>query len=272
MDTEEFDRYPLRQKCPYGFTCSNMPKLSPSDTASQECANLSQCEKAAKYGSRTLFPYGKYEKLKSRFDSLDQRKNLSNKAKNELEEIRPTVSYVESIRSHEKVVSTLERRRKGQDYSDFGVRECISLIEKKLQQLRSNLHNNCYLKRDYIASEGVEVNSYSVKHPPSSNFPQGTSPEEIRKNQKVYLYHKLKSKTAQFRSEKENGEKSKVIHLGKSNDEKNIQARLGIERRNRLSKIRTKLIQAETALKEAEELAAWEFSFDEIVEKSERKD
>ena len=261
MDTEEFDKSPKRQKkCPYGFTCSNMPKLSPSDATSENCANLSQCEKAAKYNSEILFRYGKYEKLKSRFDWLNQRKNLGNKAKRELEEIRPTVSYVESIKSHEKAASTLERRSKKQEYSDFGITERISLIEKKLQQLRSNLHNNCYLDRDYIAPEGVEVNSYSVKYPPSSNFSQDTPQEEIRKNQKVYIYHKLKSKTAQFKPEKENGKKRKVIHLGKSNDEKNIQARLGIERRNRFSKIRTRLIQAETALKEAAELATWELT------------
>ena len=250
-----------------------MPKLSPSDNITEDCVNISQCTKAAKYGSQRLFRFGVYEELKSRFLLLLQsRKKLRKKEERELEEIRPICFYVWSIKSHERAALTLKRRSKGQNFFDFGIYEKISLIKKLLEQLHSNIHNGCYLDRDYIAPEGVEVNSYSVKHPSSNKFPQGTPPEEIRKNQKVYLYHKLQSKTAQFTSTKENGKKCQVIHLGRSNDEKNIQARLGIERRNRLSKIRTRLIQAETALKEAAELAAWEFSFDDIVEKSDKEE
>lgn len=127
------------------------------------------------------------------YQRLDRRKNLGNKAKRELEEISQILFFIWSIKSHERAASTLEHRSEGQDCSDFGIRERISLIEKKFQQLRSNLDDNCYLKRDYIAPEGVEVNSYSVKHPPSSNFSQDTPQEEIKKNQKVYIYHKLQN-------------------------------------------------------------------------------
>ena len=108
------------------------------------------------------------------------------------------------------------------------------------------------------------MHTYNVKHPPSGKFPPGTSVEEMRKQQKVYKYHKLLSKTAQFTSETDTSKKCKVIHLGKSNDEKNIQARLGIERRNRLSKICTLITQAAKALQEAAELADEELCFEDF--------
>lgn len=111
------------------------------------------------------------------------------------------------------------------------------------------------INRNYIALEGIEVHIYNTKHPPSSKFPPGTPLEEIRKQQTIYKYHKLLSKTAQFQSETTDSRKRKVIHLGKHDSEKNIQARLGIERRNRLSKIRTLTTQAAKALQEAAELA-----------------
>ena len=193
MDTEKSDI--SQKKCPYGFTCSNMPKLPSSDATSEDCANLSQCNEAAKHGSRILFPYRGFEKIESRFLFLHQiKRKLSKKEKREFEEKRSICLFVWKMQNHEKAVSTLQRRSKGQDYSDFSINEQISFIKEKLQQLSKSLYDNYSIKlfEIYIAPEGVEVNSYSVKHPPSKSFPQDTPQEEIRKNQKTYHYHQLK--------------------------------------------------------------------------------
>ena len=79
---------------------------------------------------------------------------------------------------------------------------------------------------------------------------------------KTYNYYKLQSETAQFKSEKKASPKCKSIHLGKAGNEKYIQGKLGIERRKRLSKIRTQLMQAVKAIEEAAELADAEFNID----------
>ncbi len=97
--------------------------------------------------------------------------------------------------------------------------------------------------------------------------------QAIRREQRIYHYHKLTSETAQFRGVLEDDEGNKkpcrVIHLSHSDNARNIQGRLGIERRNKLSKIRTRLLQARRALEEAAAIAAEEYSYEDVLAQSE---
>ena len=113
-------------------------------------------------------------------------------------------------------------------------------IKDLLKQLRSNPKN---LQWGYIAPKGANVNCN-----------QNQCPKTFR----------LKSNTAQFESTKQPGKKVKTISLGEDTYHHNyqvIQARIGIERRQRLQEIHAKLIEATTALQEAADIADVSFDF-----------
>lgn len=65
-----------------------------------------------------------------------------------------------------------------------------------------------------------------------------------------YLYNKLTSTDAIFEPE-EKEERVKVIHLSHDDDPRNIEACLGIERRNRLHQVRTRLDVVAESLEQA---------------------
>lgn len=107
--------------------------------------------------------------------------------------------------------------------------EAITEIEAKLIELRTRLEQ---FEGEYIAPFQCELHSYNVKRP------WGT-----------YGYFKLSSEIAIFEpSEKQ--EKVKVIHCSKEGDPRHTVAQEGIERRNKLSHLSSRLIQIKDALNE----------------------
>ena len=110
----------------------------------------------------------------------------------------------------------------------------FSEIETLLGQLRSRLDE--FTQDRYIAPMGCEAHRYNVKRPRG-----------------IYWYNKLTSKDAVFQPEvKQN--KVKVIHLSHDDDARNIEGRLGVERRNRLRQVNAQIAAAENALRQAIEL------------------
>ena len=81
----------------------------------------------------------------------------------------------------------------------------------------------------FIAPESCEVHTYNVKR-----F-------------KTYWYNKLTAAESIFEPA-EKTEKVRVIHLSHDSDPRNIEARLGVERRNQLTQARTQLSIANAAL------------------------
>lgn len=71
---------------------------------------------------------------------------------------------------------------------------------------------------------------------------------------RVYTYNKLLAETAIFEPVDEE-HPVRAIHLSRNSDPRNLEGRLGIERRNRLMRIRTRLQIAATALAEANAIA-----------------
>ncbi|MDJ0596515.1 MAG: hypothetical protein QNJ72_42205 [Pleurocapsa sp. MO_226.B13] len=260
---------PKREKCPYGFTCSKM--TSRLNTIAEHCEYLKDCRDIKKSTSGS----GNKDRNLKRFikqnleliEKIEQERQLKPQNQQKIKRLYRDISFYSHVIKHERSVSDLKKFANHQLIGSFGIYEQRKRITKSLQRISTQLRNfnqKSNLDRGYIAPSGVEVHTYTVKHPPSGKFPPGTSVEEMRKQQKIYRYHKLLSKTAQFTSETDTSKKCKVIHLGKSDNEKNIQARLGIERRNRLSKIRTLITQAAEVLQEAAELADEELCFDDF--------
>lgn len=256
-----------RKKCPYGFTCSTMS--SRQIRSAKECEYLKECRS---YKSR---PYGD---LRQKLKHLDE--NIS-KLCHEIEhceenkrskyKLRRRLELLHQIKSHELSIVHLRSFANHQ-----AIKECTGDLYAYLYKIReskgrltqqlNNRDGRSNLNRDYIAPEGVEAHVYSVKRPAASQFPEGTPIQEIRKRQKVYRYWKLQSKTPQFKSKGGDDKSCKTIHLGKGDNPKTIQARLGIERRNRLSKIRTKLMEAAAAVEEAALLAEEVLCFEDFEE------
>lgn len=265
-----------RKKCPYGFDCSGMMMMP--GTIAEHCENVEECVDLAKAEGvpwdaleqptfdLVVYRQEREEERERRRIEWEAGREERERRQQEWEEEYRRIREVFRVRQHEAAVLMLTRRGNPQNYEDFLLEEQIEPIREALGRLAPLLPN---LDRGYIAPDEVGVHVYSVKRPPTNKFPEGWSLRQIRQHQNVYYYHKLLSVSPQFtcilEDEEGNPKPCKVIHLSKSDDARNIQGRLGIERRNRLSKIRTRLLQARKALEEAAAIAAEDPSYEDLL-------
>ena len=248
------------RKCPYGFTCRNHSWGQYKFT--KDCKYYAVCKRIVK------------KLAGASLDNIEEFLNESieeelNKFTEEAwrypggwygEYCIQGVELLSAIEKHELAVILLRKHGNHQSFESLGVKEQKDRVKESLKELESKL---IILDRGYIAPKKVNIDSYATKYYPDSNFFEENSlPDE---EFIVYNYYRLKSKTAQFECETEIDQKCKVIHLGTSGSEKYIQGRLGIERRNRLLKIRTKLIEATKILQEAAKLADAELNHDDFA-------
>ena len=91
------------------------------------------------------------------------------------------------------------------------------------------------LTSSYVAPPGVEAHRYLVKRPHAT-----------------YQYNKLTSKSAIFPPQQESNP-VKVLHLSRDTDPRNILGRSGIERRNRILLLKTRIEKATELLSAAME-------------------
>ena len=150
--------------------------------------------------------------------------------------------YRKDIWEHECSVSFLKKHGNHQSLDSLGINKQILDIKDSLKHFKLNLKN---LEWGYIAPKGATINCNNDPPPKAK-------------------YYQLKSKTAQFKSTKELDKKVKAIYLCKDtlfHNDKVVHARIGIERRDLLLEISSKLEQAATALQEAAEIADVTFNF-----------
>ncbi len=114
--------------------------------------------------------------------------------------------------------------------NSLGAIAALDELEATLERLRSQLAN--YGTSTYIAPVNTEAHSYSVKRP------KGT-----------YQYNKLASLDAIFEPS-EKVEKVKVIHLSHDDDPRNLEAKAGIDRRNKILQLTAKLKTFEQSIGE----------------------
>lgn len=275
-----------REKCPYGFECS-LFMLIPG-TIAHDCENLNNCKELARAEGR---PW--YDRDQPTFDMVmyfaEEQQRQEQWAAEYAERQRQWSAGAEerrrreeqwqeescryrriiTIRQHEAATVMLKSRGNHQSYDNFELLELTSSTAEALELFDNELEQLAANDNAYIAPDGIEAHVYSVKRPSRSEFPQSWSKLQVRREQRVYHYHKLTSKEAQFagvtKDEDGNNKPCKVIHLSHSDNARNIQGRLGIERRNKLNKIRTRLIQAKRLLEEATAIAQQEYSYEDIL-------
>ncbi|MEO1669238.1 MAG: hypothetical protein AAFR77_00415 [Cyanobacteria bacterium J06631_2] len=267
-----------REKCPYGFECS-LFMLIPG-TIAHDCENLGNCKELS--GTRG---FAWHDPNQPNFDMVmyfaDEQQDYERWAaeyarrqqqEQQWQEENRRYRRIITIRQREAATLMLKSRGNHQDYSNFEIQELADRVSETLDGFFLELEQLPANDNMYIAPDGVEAHVYSVKRPPRSEFPQNWSLREVRREQRIYHYHKLTSKKAQFtavtKDEEGNNKTCKVIHLSHSDNARNIQGRLGIERRNKLNKIRTRLLQAKRLLDEATAIAQEEYSFDDILMQS----
>jgi hypothetical protein len=205
-----------RKKCGFGFSCAAM-MLQPG-LEPKDCPNYRTCGSASE-----LTPEEEVELIRVREVQRQE-------AEQQWERIQERIR----VSRHGAAVTMLTERGCSQSLENLGVIDSIEALAVRLQELRSRteqLTQGCY-----IAPDNCEAHRYNVKRP------SGT-----------YWYNKLTSREAIFEPE-EKEEKVKVIHLSHDDDPRNVEGRLGIERRNRLHQLQTQLQIAEGALEQASAL------------------
>ncbi|WP_348235339.1 hypothetical protein [Trichocoleus sp. DQ-A3] len=150
----------------------------------------------------------------------------------ELVRVREQREETIRITRTQAAIMMLMSRGNPQSLEDFNIPDLISEIEELLESVKEQLNQ---FQNVYVVPESVEAHEYSVKRPSGP-----------------YFYNKLTAKEQLFEPA-ERSQKVKVIHLSHSDDPRNIEGRLGIERRNRLTQTRTRLREIKERLSEIEE-------------------
>lgn len=205
---------PLK-RCGLGFDCASMMMQPGLDAG--DCENYATCGFATR-----LTPEEEFELIVCREVQAQQR-----------QERRRRQQEIIRVNRHTCALIMLMSRGCPQTPDSLGVVELLSRITPLVEELRSQL---AYFEGQYIAPEKCEAHTYNVKRP------LGT-----------YQYNKLTAAEAIFEPS-EKAQKVRVIHLSNDDDPRNLEARLGIERRNALTQARTQLNVAHQSLTQALEL------------------
>ena len=155
---------------------------------------------------------------------------------------------VEQVRmTREQTASyLLSTRGCPQTAESLGVTEAVGQLKEAIAHLESTIEE---LSTGYIAPPGAEAHRYTVKRPYGN-----------------YEYNKLTSKEAIFPPQIKEA-KVKTIHLSKDTDPRNIEGRAGIERRNRLGAIASKVSLASEMLDNAREKASLVSVYETVAQK-----
>lgn len=213
-----------KKKCGFGFSCASM--MMQPGLEVDECPNYKTCGSASE-----LTAEEEVELIRVRQIQASQRQR-------ELEYVQEIIK----INRRQAAIMMLKSRACPQSLESLSIYELINQVGTSLNELRSRLTE---FEGQYIAPEKCEVHTYNVKRPRFHLTEQG-----VETYRRAYQYNKLTATEAIFEPS-ERQAKVRVIHLGNSDDSRNLEAREGIERRNKVTQVRTKLKLIEQALADA---------------------
>ncbi len=210
-------------KCRYGFNCSLM-LMMPGLTA-KDCPNNQVCGTISRLTEEEQVELARTIEIQTYFNSIT----------NQIHHIQSVLACERSrINAEEAAIMMLKQRGAMPPIEDFCIQESIDALDNAIDSLNEAIAS---LYTDYVCPQAATIHEYLVKRPWAT-----------------YSYFKLASQQAIFEpSVKLN--KVKVIHLSKRSDSRYIEASKGLERRNRLNKIKTLIDKAKATLSEAVELA-----------------
>lgn len=170
-----------------------------------------------------LTPEEEVELIRVRQGERERREEAEREWQEEWERVQ------ERFRVNQRQAAAMMLMSRGcpQSIDSLGVSEAMVSVESRLSELWLRLGE---FEGVYIAPPACEVHSYNVKRP------SGT-----------YFYNKLTAETAIFEPS-ERQQRVRVIHLSHDDDARNLEAREGIERRNKLLSLAARLARIEQAL------------------------
>lgn len=210
-----------QKRCGLGFDCGSMmlqPGIDPGD-----CENYLACGAATRLTPEEEFQLIRIREIRQQ--EYDYQREIDAQEYERLREIL-------QVNRRQAAIMMLMSRGCSQTPESLGVMQLVSAITTKIEESALLLGQ---FEGRYIAPK-CEVHIYNVKRPGG-----------------VYQYNKLTSGEAIFEPS-EKTEKVKVIHLSSDNDPRNLEARAGVERRNKLMQARTQMNVALQALSTAVEL------------------
>ncbi len=204
-----------QKRCGLGFDCGSMMMQPGLDAG--DCENYATCGAATR-----LTPEEEFELILWREVQTQKRQKR-----------RQRQQEIIRVNRHTCALIMLMSRGCPQTPESLGVVELLSRIAPLVEEVRDQL---AHFEGEYIAPEKCEAHTYKVKRPIG-----------------VYQYNKLTAAEAIFEPS-EKAQKVRVVHLSNDDDPRNLEARLGIERRNALTQARTQINVAHQALTQALEL------------------
>lgn len=152
------------------------------------------------------------------------------------------------VTRHAAALMMLHDRGCAQSVADFGTTAQIDDLRSQLSALSEHLQT---YEEGYIAPAGVFAHAYNVKRP---SYVIENENGEKEQTWNVYWYNKLTATERIFEPAAEE-DRVRVIHLSHNDDPRNIEGRLGIERRERLKMVNTRLKAAKSLIDEAMAIA-----------------
>ena len=221
-----------QKKCGFGFCCASM--MMQLGLEPKNCPNWKTCGKVQEYSPDEVI---------------------------ELQRVRIVQAerehYQFRITRHEAAIMMLQQRGNSQSLEDFELPAQQSAISQSLTELQDNV---ALLTENYVAPLEVNAHRYNVKRPGRI---YRNEEGQLCQERRIYWYNKLTASRPIFEPSEdvplEEGVEEKrpvrAIHLSHDNDPRNMEGRLGLERRNRLMAIHTQLQIAAAALSEANAIA-----------------
>lgn len=199
-----------QKKCGLGFNCSAM-MLQPG-LEPGDCENYTTCGSVLEFA-----PDEEIELIRVQ----EEQEQTSN------EQIRLRRETIRVTRHQAAKMMLVQRSPTARDSDASQLSQTVEAIANQLQQLQEKLAS---FQDEYIAPPGCEAHSYNVK-----------------RGGKAYWYNKLTATKPIFEPAHGTGRVC-TIHLSHSDDPRNLEARCGVERRNKLSTTKTKLEEIQRQL------------------------
>ena len=227
--------------CPFGFSCRDMFQLH-SELSANDCENLNSCKSLAATRGMTA--------------QANERFLISS--------VSADGSRDSTLLSEQEAAHLMLMHRGAAQTLEFGfeVENLIDTLSRHIIDLHEVLEN-CW-QGEYIAPEGATVHTYTVYRPSrpelvaNGTIPRNAPLSVVRECQRSFSYDKLTSSERIFRSALGGDERVKAIHLYRRGTARSVEAHKGIERRNRLHQIETKLRTAIKAVEEALDISQME--------------
>jgi hypothetical protein len=204
------------KKCRFGFSCAAM-MMTPGLTA-EDCPNRDTCGIL-----HELTPDEQVELVRVREIEREQWETETQRRRVEWERVQETIR----VTQRQAATMMLMSRGCSQSPRELGVTDAISAVSSRLEQLRSAI---AQLEESYIAPPDCEAHQYNVKRPRG-----------------IYFYNKLTAGSFIFEPS-ERTEKVRVLHLSHDDDERNLVARSGVDKRNKLLRLAGQLRHMEQTL------------------------